>query len=420
MLSSHVQCSEWRDNSTTSTSGDERYDLRREIFLLIGVDAIFGFALGFSSPSIAPLIFALGVSITFVGQAQTFGGLSATFLRLPVGILMDRVGRKPFILLGGFVTLIGFLSYSLATFWILLGAGIVLVTLDFAIRGMACYASLGDATRTGGLGRIFSIDLGVTETAATLAPILGGYVATAMAVPSRLIFTISAGLVGIALFVVLVGYRPKPIIHVQVASSGSWWSFIHPDKRILPLLFVVVLDAVAWRISFPFWTLYIFKELKATQEQLGIALAIAAGIPALTGLTLGSKLDKVGRRPFLAASEWAALGAFVPLLIGSRPEFAYVSAVFWGLVYSLWVPALNAYIAEQFGREKFGQTVGTMSLVSGIVSAASPALGGWMWDNISPRAPFILTLIAAIAIGFIIWFKIEEHSSAPSTSASAT
>jgi len=396
----------------TATSSANITNPQREIGLLIAVDALFGFAIGFSSPSVAPLVFALGVSISFVGQAQTVGGLGATFLRLPVGILSDRIGRKPFILIGGLVTLTGFLSYSMATFWVLLGAGIVLVTIDFAIRGMALYASLGDVAKSG-LGRVFSLDLGVTETAATVAPLIGGYLATTMSFPSSYIFATSAGLIGVALIVVLVFYRPEPIVRTKNRLEVSKWSFIRPDRRLIPLMVIVALDAAAWRLSFPFWTLYIFKQMKATQEQLGIALAIAAGITALTGLTLGSKLDKVGRRPFLVASEWAAIGAFLPLLFGWRPEFAYISAIFWGLVYGLWMPAINAYIVEHFGREKFGQTSGTMSLVSGTVSAASPALGGWMWDNISPTAPFIVTLFAAIAIGFIIWFKLAEPSVQP-------
>ena len=379
-----------------------------QTLLLIGVNALFGFAIGFSSPSVAPLIVALGVSISFVGQAQTVGGLGATFLRLPVGVAMDRIGRKPFIILGGLVTLLGFVSYSLSTFWLLLGAGIVLVTLDYTIRGTASAASLGDAAKAGRIGRVFSLDLGVTESAATLAPILGGYVATVMAIPSRVIFATSAVLTAIAITVVSIVYKPAPVQKTQVRTVGSWSEFVRVDKRILPLLVVVAFDAAAWRISFPFWTLYIFKEMNATQEQLGIALAISAGIPALTGLTLGNRLDKAGRRPFLALSEWSSIGAFVPLLLASRPEFAYISAVFWGLVYSLYVPALNAYVVDHFGSERFGQTLGTLSLVAGLASAASPALGGWMWDNISPKSPFILTLVLANVVGVIIWFKVEE------------
>ena len=396
---------------TNSEIEHEEPEASKQIALLIVVDALFGFAIGFSSPSVAPLVFGLGVSISLVGQAQTVGGLGATLLRLPAGVLMDRMGRKPFILIGGLITLTGFLSYSQATSWVLLGAGIVLVSLDIAIRGMASYASLGDVAKSGGLGRVFSVDLGVTQTAATIAPLAGGYVATALSIPSSMIFATSAGLAGMALIAVLVGYKPRPIRQTQFMISQFKWSLIRPDKRLTPLLIILGLDAVAWRVSLPFWTLYIFKEMNATQEQLGIALAIAAGIPALTGLTLASKLDKIGRRPFLAVSEWCAIGAIIPLFLGWRPEFAYFSAVFWGLVYSLWSPAINAYIVERFGREKFGQTYGTMSLISGAVSAASPALGGWLWDNVSPKAPFTLTLILAVIIGFIIWFKIKEVDS---------
>ena len=392
----------------SSKDNQPRSDAESQILLLIAADALFGLSIGFSSPSIAPLIVALGVSISFVGQAQTVGGLSATFLRLPVGVAMDRIGRKPFIIMGGLMTLVGFFSYSLATFWLLLGAGIVFVSIDYAIRGTASSASLGDVARSGSVGRVFSIDLGVTETAGTIAPIIGGYVATAMAVPSQTIFSVSAALAGAAILTVLVGYKPAPIRRAPETERQSWRSILRVDKRILPILTVVALDATAWRISFPFWTLYVFKEMHATQEQLGIFLAISAGIPALTGLTLGSKLDKVGRKPFLVLSEWSAIGTFLPLLLATQPEFSYISAVFGGLVYSLWVPAINAYVVDHFGREKFGQTLGTISLVAGLASAASPALGGWLWDNISPKAPFILTLILAIVIGLIIWFRIEE------------
>jgi len=392
----------------SSRDNQPRSDAERQILFLIAADALFGFSVGFSSPSVAPLIVALGVSISFVGQAQTVGGLGTTFLRLPVGVAMDRIGRKPFIIMGGLMTLVGLLSYSLATFWLLLGAGIVFVSIDYAIRGTASSASLGDAARSGSVGRVFSIDLGVTESAATIAPIVGGYVATAMAIPSQTIFAASAALAGVAILTVLVGYEPAPIRRATETKRESWRSILRVDRRILPILTVVALDATAWRISFPFWTLYVFKEMHATQEQLGIFLAISAGIPALTGLTLGSKLDKVGRKPFLVLSEWSAIGTFLPLLLATQPEFSYISAVFGGLVYSLWVPAINAYVVDHFGREKFGQTLGTISLVAGLASAASPALGGWLWDNISPKAPLILTLILAIVIGLIIWFRIEE------------
>jgi MFS family permease len=76
------------------------------------------------------------------------------------------------------------------------------------------------------------------------------------------------------------------------------------------------------------------------------------------------------------------------------------------------MPALNAHIVLHYGRERYGQTFGILALVAGMASAASPILGGWMWDNISPQSPFILNLVLAIIIGFIIWFKIKEPTPA--------
>ena len=382
--------------------------IERQVAFLIAADALFGFAIGFSSPSVAPLIVAIGVSITFVGQAQTIAGLGGTVLRLPIGTLMDRKGRKFFILLGGLITLVGFISYSLAQFWLVLGAGIVLTALDYTIRGTASAAALGDTASHGKVGRVFSLDLGMTEAAGTVAPLVGGYAATILAADPSVIFATSAVLIVIALVIVQIGYCPEAV--VKDDYSRQPWSF-RPSRRLLPLMVVVAIDSFAWRISYPFWALYVFKEMSATTEQLGIVIAISAGIPALTGLTLGSKLDKVGRIPFMAASELSAIGAFLPLLIGWKPEFAYISAVFWGLVYSLWVPALNAYVIDHFGRQNFGQTLGTLSLIGGVASVASPVIGGWMWDNISPKLPFIVTLFIAIANGLLIWFKLEERAS---------
>jgi MFS family permease len=328
---------------------------------------------------------------------------------LPAGILTDRVGRKHFILLGGVVTLLGYLSYSFSKSWLLLGAGMVLVSLDQAIRSTATTASLGDAGESESLGRVFSLDLGATETAASISPLIGGFVATNLGVSSSLIFGASAMIMAGALVLVWVGYKPASIQKPTVPYEGLRKLFTIRDRRLMMIVFFVALDAAAWRISFPFWTLYVFKVMRASQAQLGITIAISTAIPALTGLTLGPRLDRIGRKTFLALSEWSSIGAFLPLLFGTRVEFAYFAGIFWGLVYSLWVPALYAYAVDHFGREKFGQTLGTMSLVSGVTSAASPLLGGWLWDNVSPKAPLIVTLILAVIIGCLIWLKLEEH-----------
>jgi len=40
------------------------------------------------------------------------------------------------------------------------------------------------------------------------------------------------------------------------------------DRRLRAIAFVSVLDSVFWSLSFPFYNLFIYKELGATTEQL--------------------------------------------------------------------------------------------------------------------------------------------------------
>ncbi len=252
-------------------------------------------------------------------------------------------------------------------------------------------------------------DLGVTQTAATIAPLIGGYAVTYLRVSRRTVFSSSAAIIVVTLLLVWLFYQPPPLERVGAARAEKW--FILPDKRIFSVLVVVTLDAFSWGMSTTqFWGLYIFEVMNATQEQLAIAIAISTGVQALSGFTLGSRLDRVGRRPFLAFSEWCAVGAVLPLLLGWRVEFEYISALFWGLVTSLWRPALYAYVVENFGREKFGRTLGLLLLVSGAVGATASLIGGLMWDNVSPKLPFMTTMLLATITGIVIWFKLKEKT----------
>jgi len=124
--------------------------------------------------------------------------------------------------------------------------------------------------------------------------------------------------------------------------------------------------------------------------------------PAISALALGPMLDKWRRTWFLAVSEFMALGAITPILLATTPEVAYFASIFWGLVYGLWVPAINSFILDTVGNENFARATGNLSLLTGIFSTPSPAIAGWLYDNVSPKAPFITTLIGAIVIGVLI------------------
>jgi len=394
--------------------------LRSEVFFLVMVNSIFGFAYGFAVPSVAPLIVLMKVSMTFVGDIRTVTRGLGTLVRPLLGPLIDQHGAKPFYLLGGFLTIVGYLSYALTESWGLLAAGLLLTELDFYVRGLARSAAIGSVSDPETRGKAFSLDLGLAEMASAVAPLIGGYLAERLQVSFRWVFWITVGLMLLGLILMAARYS-SPRISEPVATV-SFRGYIKQafsiDSRLRTFALVSVLDSAFWSLSFPFYSLFIYKELGATMEQLGIAVAITSASPAISALTLGPMLDKWRTTRFLAVSEFAALGAIIPILVVARPEVAYFASIFWGLVYGLWVPAMNSFVLDTVGSESFARATGSLSLLTGIFAIPSPAIAGWLYDNVSPRVPFTITLVAAVAIGalILILFREDKISTEPTVS----
>jgi DHA1 family multidrug resistance protein-like MFS transporter len=389
---------------------DEYRVLSREVLFLVLVNSIFGFAIGFGAPSVAPLIVFVNVSMTFVGNVRAFSQAVATLIRPLLGPLIDRHGAKPFYLLGGVVTTVGYLSYALTESWLLLAAGLMLTSSDVFLRSFASTTAIGSWSEPETRGKAFSLDMGAGQVASMIAPLMGGYVADQLQLSFRWIFGTVVGLMIVGL--ALMATRHSPSKRPEGVEAVSFKAYLRQafsiDRRLRSFAMILVLDWTVWGLSFPFYQLFIYKQLGATTEQLGIVVAISSASPAIVGFLLGPMLDRWKPKWFLAVSELVAIGSITPILVGTRPEVAYLSAVFWGLNYGLWVPAMHSLILDTVGSKSFGRASGSVNVLASLLSIPSPAIAGWLYDNVSPKVPFIVTLIGAIAIGVLMLALLKE------------
>jgi len=389
---------------------DEYGVLSREVLFIVLVNSIFGFAIGFGAPSVAPLIVFVNVSMTFVGNVRTLSHALVTLIRPLLGPLIDHHGAKPFYLLGGVVTTVGYLSYALTESWLLLAAGLILTNADMFLRGFASTAAIGSCSESETRGKAFSLDMGVGQVTSMIAPLVGGYVVEQLQLSFKWIFGIVVGLMigGLALMATRHS-SPKRVESVGALSLKAYLrQAFSIDRRLRSFALMLVLDWTMWGLSFPFYQLFIYKQLGATPEQLGIVVAISSASPAVAGFLLGPMLDRERPKWFLALSEFMAIGSFAPILVGTRPEVAYLSAIFWGLNYGLWVPAMNSLVLDTVGSKNFGRAIGNVNLLASLFSIPSPAIAGWLYDNISPKVPFAVTLVGAFSIGALMLILLKE------------
>jgi EmrB/QacA subfamily drug resistance transporter len=133
------------------------------------------------------------------------------------------------------------------------------------------------------------------------------------------------------------------------------------------------------------------------------ALFLAALI--LVGGSLG---DHYGRRRifslgvilFAAASVWCGLA-------GSPGQLIVARAV-QGVGGAMLVPGSLAIISASFDEERRGQAIGTWSGFSGITAALGPVLGGYLVENVSWRAAFLINVPLALAVLFIAFRHVPE------------
>ena len=155
--------------------------------------------------------------------------------------------------------------------------------------------------------------------------------------------------------------------------------------------------------------------LPAVQADLGATIQdvqwiYGAYALVLTALLLigGSLGDHYGRRRvfslgvvlFAASSLWCALAPSPELLIAARAA--------QGLGGAMMVPGSLAILGASFEKTLRAKAIGTWAALSGMGMAVGPVLGGWLVENISWRAAFLINVLLALVTLLIVFRHVPE------------
>ena len=133
------------------------------------------------------------------------------------------------------------------------------------------------------------------------------------------------------------------------------------------------------------------------------ALFLAALL--LVGGSLGDhygrkRIFSLGIVLFAAASVWCGLA-------GSTEQLIVARAV-QGVGGAMLVPGSLAIISASFDEDRRGRAIGTWSGFSGITAAIGPVAGGYLVENISWRAAFLINVPLAIIVLWIVFRHVPE------------
>ena len=167
----------------------------------------------------------------------------------------------------------------------------------------------------------------------------------------------------------------------------------------------------AFSCSLPFVPLYILELGIPDPRQAALWAGLVAGgsgiSMAIFSPIWGTVADRFGKKLML---ERALVGAAITLLLMGLAQSAVQLLIFRVIQGSLTgtTSAVNALAASVAPREELGRVLGTMQMSVFAGSTVGPFVGGVLADTLGFRFAFMVTSVAMILIGLVVFILVGE------------
>ncbi|HSF79867.1 MAG TPA: MFS transporter [Anaerolineales bacterium] len=354
------------------------------------------------SPLFARRFESFGAGVQALGMSAVAYGLTSSFSAPFIGLLADRFGRRPILLLSLAGYVLAFTGYLFAaSAWLLIMlrglAGVFTAGLLPAMLSI-----VGDLAPGNRRAQWLGIVNGGASAGWIGGPVLGGllYDRFGYIVPFATSIALAAGALLLAVFMI-------PETH----TSSAHLARLHPAWKnglqaltARPAFFLLLLVSFgvmfAWAFIEPQFMFYAYDDLGWTSSQLGLVMS-AYGVAFMLGeFALGQLSDRLGRKPVLVLGLALFSAQFVGLLVSRDVTWIVVSFILAGLGNALYDPALSAMILDITPPEHTASMMGLKSTASSLGNLLGPALVVLFTSLISPQFVFLFAAALVFTLVF--------------------
>lgn len=319
---------------------------------------------------------SFGAGVEALGVSAMAYALTSTFAAPFIGMLADRFGRRPIILLSLSAYVLAFSGYLFAvSAWLLIALrGLAGVFTAGLIPAMT--STVGDLAPENRRGQWIGILNGGASAGWIFGPVLGGllYDRFGYVVPFTASITMAAAALLIAAFRITETYTPTSHPTQLHFSWTRSWQVLRAQPTFYSLLLVTFGVMFAWAFIEPQFMFYAYDDLSWTSSQLGLVMS-AYGVAFMIGeFTLGQLSDQFGRKPVLVLGMALFSAQFIGLVIFRDMTLIVLSFTLAGLGNALYDPALSALILDITPTENTTGMMGLKSAAGSLGNLIGPAL----------------------------------------------
>lgn len=383
---------------------------QRQVVRFVIAIFLFWAALYFYVPTLAVHARSLGASDTVVGMVVGSYGLTQLILRIPLGVLSDRIGRrKIFVVLGFVAVAISSAGLARATspvhMLIFRGlAGVAASTWVAATVLFAGYYPAGQAVKS---TSIMSMSSSIGQMVATLA---GGYVAARYGTESPFWVAAIVAFIGFALL--LPGAEPASV-NRRAPSLRQILSVLTLPSLLLVSIVAAIVQYAVFSTSHAFVPIYAAEVLGLDSSQIGALTSIVLVPNALMAGLAASLSTRVKEMTLvtLGLLTLALATALTPFTTGFWPLLA--GRALFGVGLGLTYPVLMGLSIKSVPQEQRASAMGAFQAIYALGMTIGPAISGFISDQFGLNAVFWVSAVACL-IGLPL-LSLRLGHSAPET-----
>ena len=352
-------------------------------------------------PLIPLYLITFGASSTVIGAVMAVFTVTATAMRIPIGLYIDKIGRKPFLLYGIVFFAVGKLGYLWAPSILLMLPFRVLHGLGWSGCTTAVSTISADIVPPARRGELMGYAAMASSLASALGPVLG------FALYHRYQFTgvfLGAGAVLILSFLFAL-----PVSEPQRPQST-------PKQSDRPLDNIMVKESIDPAIGVAFLSfghggILTFLPIHALQIGLanpGIWFGIYAVCILLSRPIAGPISDKVSRQAVIIPGLMLNIAGILLLAFSTSSNWLIAAAIIGGFGTGAAQPALMTLAVDQSSAERRGQSLAQFQFFYDLGIGIGSLTLGALLDLVNQS--FLIMYLVTAGVALIgLWINWREQ-----------